>query len=71
MEHPNHVWAIDFQFDSTFDGRMIEITNVVDEVTGEALTGRVGRTGTAPTSSGSRTGSRRTAGPPSHLRCDT
>jgi putative transposase len=40
-ERPGHVWAIDFQFDATSDGRMIKIANVVDEFTREALAGRV------------------------------
>jgi putative transposase len=40
---PNHVWAIDFQFDATSDGRMVKIANLVDEFTREALAGRVGR----------------------------
>ena len=36
-EHPNHVWAIDFQFDETADGRPVKILNVTDEFTKEAL----------------------------------
>lgn len=46
-EHPNHVWAIDFQFDETEDGRRLKLTNVVDEHTREALEMRVARTATA------------------------
>ena len=34
---PNVVWAMDFQFDQTRDGRMLKILNVVDEFTREAL----------------------------------
>ena len=30
---PNMVWAIDFQFDSTTDGRPVKILSVVDEHT--------------------------------------
>ena len=41
--HPNHVWAIDFQFDETSDGRRLKLTNIVDEFTREALAMRVGR----------------------------
>ncbi len=37
------MWAIDFQFDTTADGRQIKLTNVVDEFTREALAMRVGR----------------------------
>jgi transposase InsO family protein len=46
-EHPNHLWAIDFQFDETDDGRRLKLTNIVDEHTREALEMRVGRTCTA------------------------
>ncbi len=34
---PNVVWALDFQFDQTSDGRMLKILNVIDEFTREAL----------------------------------
>ena len=34
---PNVVWAMDFQFDQTCDGRMLKFLNVVDEFTREAL----------------------------------
>ena len=37
-EHPNHVWALDYQFDQTEDGRRLKLLNVVDEHTREALT---------------------------------
>lgn len=40
---PNHVWAIDFEFDETADRRRLKLTNVVDEYTREALAMRVGR----------------------------
>ncbi len=45
--HPNQVWAIDFQFDSTNDGRQLKSLHVVDEHTREALAMRVGRSCTA------------------------
>ncbi len=35
---PNQVWAIDFQFDQTADGRILKLLHVVDEFTREALT---------------------------------
>lgn len=35
---PDHVWAIDFQFDVTATGRTIKICHVVDEFTRESLT---------------------------------
>jgi putative transposase len=36
-EHPNRVWALDYQFDQTQDGRILKLLNVVDEHTREAL----------------------------------
>jgi len=36
-EHPDHVWALDYQFDQTQDGRVLKLLNVVDEHTREAL----------------------------------
>lgn len=36
-ERPNQVWALDFQFDQTADGRALRLLNVVDEFTREAL----------------------------------
>ena len=40
---PNVVWAADFQFDQTKDGRTLKILNVVDEFTREALSTRTER----------------------------
>jgi putative transposase len=37
-EHPNQVWALDYQFDQTTDGRILKLLNIVDEHTREALT---------------------------------
>jgi len=34
---PNVVWALDFQFDQTTDGRMLKLLNVIDEHTRECL----------------------------------
>lgn len=36
-ERINHVWALDFQFDITANGRTIKLLNIVDEYTREAL----------------------------------
>lgn len=41
-EYPHHVWAIDFQFDQTTDGRTLKFLNVIDEYSLPALTIRVG-----------------------------
>jgi putative transposase len=40
---PNVIWALDFQFDQTTDGRMLKLLNVVDEYTRECLAIDVGR----------------------------
>jgi transposase InsO family protein len=40
---PNTVWAVDFQFDATTDGRSIKIVSIVDEHTRECLGGLVDR----------------------------
>ena len=40
---PNQVWAVDFQFDSTTDGRPVKIVSIVDEHTRECLGGLVER----------------------------
>jgi putative transposase len=49
-EAPDHVWAIDFQFDQTADGRILKLLHVVDEFTGKALAieRRRGSTPTTP-----------------------
>ena len=36
-ERPNHVWALDYQFDQTVEGRTLKVLHVVDEYTREAL----------------------------------
>src|SRR5207247_11411241 len=42
-ERPNQVWAFDFQFDQTADGRALKLMNIVDEFTREALVMLVAR----------------------------
>ena len=41
---PNALWALDFQFDTTADGRTLKMLNVIDEFTREALAIEVDRT---------------------------
>jgi putative transposase len=36
-ERPDHVWALDFQFDQTADGRVLKLLHIVDEFTREAM----------------------------------
>ena len=40
---PNVIWAMDFQFDTTADGRTLKMLNVIDEFTREALAINVDR----------------------------
>jgi putative transposase len=40
---PNHIWALDFQFDQTTDGRNLKFLNIVDEFTRESLVSVVAR----------------------------
>jgi transposase InsO family protein len=42
-ERSNHVWALDFQFDQTADGRILKLLNIVDEHSREELGGLVER----------------------------
>ena len=42
-EHRNHVWAYDFVFDGTREGRPLKLLNVVDEFTRECLAIEVAR----------------------------
>jgi putative transposase len=42
-DKPNRVWAADFQFDATTDGRPIKIVSIIDEHTRECLGGLVER----------------------------
>ena len=41
--YPHQVWAIDFQFNQTMDGRTLKFLNVLDEYTRVCLAIRVGR----------------------------
>jgi len=70
-EHPDQVWALDYQFDQTADGRILKLLHVVDEHTREALAIECAR----------RIDSDRTVavlerlvalrgGAPEHIRCD-
>lgn len=42
-ERPNHVWALDFQFDQTSDGKVLKLLHIIDEFTREELGGLVER----------------------------
>lgn len=67
---PNKVWALDFQFDATTDGRPVKIASIVDEHTRECLGGMVERniTGDDLIDEPDRIAAQR--GHPAVLRCD-
>ena len=69
-EGPNRVWAVDFQFDATTDGRPIKIVSIVDEHTRECLGGLVKRSITAETLIGELDRLAAQRGYPAVLRCD-
>ena len=69
-ERPNHVWAIDFEFDETVDGRRLKLANIVDEHTREALAMRVGRRCTADDLVNVLDDVVAERGAPAHLRAD-
>ena len=70
-ERPDQVWALDFQFDQTADGRILKLLHVVDEFTREALAiecqRRIDADATVAVLDG-LVAARGTA--PGHIRCD-
>jgi putative transposase len=69
-ERPNHVWAFDFQFDQTADGRALKLLNVVDEFTRESLAMLVARNIDGDTAVGVLEALAAERGAPELLRCD-
>ena len=67
-ERPNHVWALDFQFDQTADGRVLKLLNSVDEHTREALAIVAARSITADATASSTVYARRARASPRSLR---
>jgi transposase InsO family protein len=67
---PNKVWAVDFQFDATTDGRPVKIVSIVDEHTRECLGGLVERSITGDTLIDELDRLARQRGYPAVLRCD-
>ena len=51
-QRPNHMWALDFQTDTTVDGRQVRFLSIIDEYTREALATR--RSAPAPPTSCAR-----------------
>ena len=68
--YPNHVWAIDFQFDETANGRPVKILNVTDEFTCEALATNAARRITAAGTMAVLDQIREQRGSPMFLRMD-
>jgi len=69
-ERPNQVWALDFLFDSTADGRPLKVLSMCDEFTRENLARRVGRSVTADDVVGALEEARLRRGSPECIRCD-
>ena len=69
-ERPNQVWAFDFQFDQTGDGRALKVLNIVDEFTRESLVMLVGRSIDADTVVETLERLVAERGAPEHLRMD-
>jgi putative transposase len=69
-QRPNHVWALDFQFDQTADGRVLKLLNIVDEFTREALAIHVARSIDADQTVNVLDSLAGQRGAPAHVRCD-
>ena len=67
---PNRVWAVDFQFDATTDGRPVKIVSIIDEHTRECLGGLVERSITADVLIDELDRLAAQRGYPAVLRCD-
>ena len=67
---PNHVWALDFQFDQTADGRILKLLHIVDEFTREALEVLCQRRIDADRTVGTLEALVGQRGAPEHVRCD-
>jgi putative transposase len=67
---PGHVWAFDFQFDQTADGKALKLLNVVDEFTREALVMHTARSISADQTVAVLERLVAARGAPTHIRCD-
>jgi putative transposase len=67
---PNHVWALDFQFDQTADGQILKLLHIVDEFTREALDVLCERRIDADRTVGRAERLVLEHGAPEHVRCD-
>lgn len=69
-EHPNQVWAMDFLFDTTSDGRPFKVLSMCDEFTRESIGGAVARSITADDVVAILDQAVRERGAPKHIRSD-
>ena len=69
-EHINHVWALDFLFDSTTDGRPLKVLSMCDEFTRESIGGTVERSITADDVVAMLEAALLVRGAPGFIRCD-
>ena len=69
-ERPNHVWALDFIFDATSDGRPLKALSMCDEFTRENLARRIGRSITADHVIAALDEASERRGTPEYIRCD-
>jgi len=69
-ERPNQVWALDFMFDTTSDGRPFTVLSMCDEFTKECLEGPLARSITADAVVAALTKAASVRGFPEHVRCD-
>jgi transposase InsO family protein len=70
-EHRNHVWAYDFVFDRTREGRLLKLLNVVDEFTRECLAIEVARKQNSRDVLRTLAGLMLKHGIPQHIRADS
>jgi len=69
-ERPGQLWALDYQYDQTADGRMLRLLNIVDEFTREALLMRVDRSISAEQTVTALEQLVAARGAPENIRCD-
>jgi transposase InsO family protein len=69
-ERPNHVWALDFIFDATSDGRPLKALAMCDEFTRENLARRIGRSITSDGVVDALDEAYGRRGAPEFIRCD-
>ncbi|MBA2312609.1 MAG: transposase [Actinobacteria bacterium] len=70
-ERPDHVWALDFQFDQTAGGKILKVLNIVDEHPGGARARRRSTHRCRPDRRALDDIATRRGAKPSFIRCDT